>query len=55
MHALNGAVTIYDRRRKQDIANKLMQRWQRWEISNFDYLMQVSIHMKVPLATYGTW
>ena len=32
---------VYDRRRKLDLAQKLQARWQRWELSNFDYLMQV--------------
>ena len=31
---------VLDRRRKLDAAAKLQQRWQRWELSNFDYLMQ---------------
>lgn len=33
-------VAVLDRRRKLDAAAKLQQRWQRWELSNFDYLMQ---------------
>ena len=37
----NSGLVVYDKRRKQDMANKLMHRWQRWEISNFDYIMQV--------------
>ncbi len=41
IQALNNAVVVYDKRRKQDTANKLMHRWLRWEISNFDYIMQV--------------
>ena len=33
-------VAVLDRRRKLELAAKLQQRWQRWELSNFDYLMQ---------------
>ena len=32
---------VYDKKRKAELAAKLAQRWQRWELSNFDYLMQV--------------
>ena len=32
---------IFDKKRKGELAAKLSQRWQRWELSNFDYLMQV--------------
>lgn len=38
---MNNGLLVYDKKRKQDMANKLMHRWQRWEISNFDYIMQV--------------
>ena len=32
---------VFDKKRKGELAAKLSQRWQRWELSNFDYLMQV--------------
>lgn len=34
---------VFDKKRKAELAAKLAQRWQRWELSNFDYLMQVAI------------
>jgi hypothetical protein len=33
-------VAVLDRRRKLEAAARLQQRWQGWELSNFDYLMQ---------------
>ncbi|KAK9836952.1 hypothetical protein WJX81_002248 [Elliptochloris bilobata] len=33
---------VLDRRKKLELAAKLQQRWQRWELSNFDYLMQLN-------------
>ena len=41
LQRVNAHLTVYDRKRKQDVAYRLQQRWQRWEISNFDYIMQV--------------
>ena len=41
LQSVAGHVAMFDRKRKQEMALKLQQRWQRWEISNFDYLMQV--------------
>ena len=35
---------VFDKKRKGELAAKLSQRWQRWELSNFDYLMQVGPH-----------
>ena len=35
---------VFDKKRKTELAAKLTQRWQRWELSNFDYLMQVYSH-----------
>ena len=35
---------VFDKKRKGELAAKLSQRWQRWELSNFDYLMQVYLH-----------
>lgn len=43
LHSLSGSIQVYDRKRKQDAALKLQQQWQRWEISNFDYLMQLNL------------
>ena len=34
---------VFDKKRKAELAAKLAQRWQRWELSNFDYLMQVAV------------
>lgn len=42
MAGVTQRIAIMDRKRKQEMAHKLSQRWQRWEISNFDYLMSVS-------------
>ncbi len=35
-------VAELDRKRKADLASRLTARWQRWELSNFDYLMQLN-------------
>lgn len=37
-------IAVLDRRRKLEAAARLQQRWQRWELSNFDYLMQACPH-----------
>ena len=45
-------IAVLDRRRKLDAAAKLQQRWQRWELSNFDYLMQArsrALHQTLPV------
>jgi hypothetical protein len=42
--AANGRIAVFDRRRKLDLALKLQARWQRWELTNFDYLMQAPLH-----------
>lgn len=34
-------IAVFHRKRKIELALKLQQRWQRWELTNFDYLMQV--------------
>lgn len=34
-------IAVLDRKRKLEAAARLQQQWQRWEISNFEYLMQV--------------
>jgi hypothetical protein len=33
---------VYDRRKKVELAERLAARWRRWEITNFDYLMQLN-------------
>lgn len=38
---VNPRIAVFDRKRKIELALKLQQRWQRWELTNFDYLMQV--------------
>ena len=38
---VSGAVEI-DRKRRAESAARLAARWARWEISNFDYLMQLN-------------
>lgn len=48
LHSISGSIVVFDRKRKQDMAQKLQQKWQRWEISNFDYLMQVGSSREWP-------
>ena len=40
--AASPRTVVFDKKRKAELAAKLAQRWQRWELSNFDYLMQVT-------------
>lgn len=47
LQRVSSHLTVFDRKRKQDTANRLQQRWQRWEISNFDYIMQVGLFVAV--------
>ena len=42
--AASPRTAVFDKKRKAELAAKLAQRWQRWELSNFDYLMQVTTH-----------
>ena len=42
IHAISKRITVYECKRKQDEAMRLQALWQRWEISNFDYLMKAS-------------
>ena len=37
---ITGRITIMDRKRKLELAGRLQLRWQRWEMTNYDYLMQ---------------
>jgi hypothetical protein len=39
--AASPRIAVFDRKRRVELALKLQQRWQRWELTNFDYLMQV--------------
>jgi len=39
---LAASALVYDRRKKVELAERLAARWRRWEISNFDYLMQLN-------------
>ena len=39
---------LLDRKRKLEQVFRMQQRWQRWEISNFEYLMRVR---RLPVST----
>ena len=41
IHNVTSRIVIMDRKRKLESAARLQLRWQRWEITNYDYLMQV--------------
>lgn len=45
IHSITGRIAIMDRKRKLEMANRLQLRWQRWEMTNYDYLMQVLCHL----------
>ena len=49
--AASPRIAVFDRKRKIELAMKLQQRWQRWELTNFDYLMQVCICEHVSVAS----
>lgn len=42
VHNITGRIAIMDRKRKLEMAGRLQLRWQRWEMTNYDYLMQAS-------------
>jgi len=42
---ITGRITIMDRKRKLEMAGRLQLRWQRWEMTNYDYLMQANTAM----------
>ncbi len=42
VRAAGPRVAELGRKRKADLAGRLTARWQRWELSNFDYLMQLN-------------
>ena len=54
--AASPRTAVFDKKRKAELAAKLAQRWQRWELSNFDYLMQVITHTiaHIALSVYAT-
>lgn len=54
--AASPRTVVFDKKRKAELAAKLAQRWQRWELSNFDYLMQVTCAPTLcpPSCTYRT-
>ncbi|DBA78126.1 TPA: hypothetical protein ACH3X2_008097 [Trebouxia sp. C0005] len=39
---ITGRIAIMDRKRKLEMAGRLQLRWQRWEMTNYDYLMQLN-------------
>ena len=41
IHNITSRIVIMDRKRKLETAARLQLRWQRWEVTNYDYLMQV--------------
>lgn len=41
VHNITSRIVIMDRKRKLETAARLQLQWQRWEITNFEYLMQV--------------
>lgn len=45
VHNITGRIAIMDRKRKLEMAGRLQLRWQRWEMSNYDYLMQASCQL----------
>lgn len=43
IRSMASRVTVLDHKQKVDAANRLQQRWQRWELSNYEYLMLVRL------------
>ena len=43
IHNITGRIVVMDRKRKLEMAARLQIRWQRWELSNYDYLMKVKV------------
>ena len=43
VHSITSRIVIMDRKRKLESASRLQLRWQRWELTNFEYLMQVTL------------
>lgn len=42
VHNITGRIAVMDRKHKLEMAGRLQLRWQRWEMTNYDYLMQAS-------------
>ncbi len=43
IRSMASRVTVLDQKQKVDAAHRLQQRWQRWELSNYEYLMLVRL------------
>ena len=43
IHNITSRIAVLDRKRKLEMAGRLQLRWQRWEMTNYDYLMQVAL------------
>lgn len=54
VHNITGRIAIMDRKRKLEMAGRLQLRWQRWEMSNYDYLMQASHYLRYVTLFYFT-
>ena len=50
IRSMASRVTVLDQKQKVEAANRLQQRWQRWELSNYEYLMLVRPWRRRPLA-----
>ena len=50
IRSMASRVTVLDQKQKVDAANRLQQRWQRWELSNYEYLMLVRLWISCPLV-----
>ena len=54
IHSNTGRIVIMDRKRKLEMANRLQLRWQRWEMTNYYYLMQACHSMYTPVLLFAT-
>ena len=52
IRSMASRVTVLDQKQKVDAANRLQQRWQRWELSNYEYLMLVRLWRCSPLIRF---
>ena len=52
IRSMASRVTVLDQKQKVDAANRLQQRWQRWELSNYEYLMLVRLWRCCPLVRF---
>ena len=55
IHSITGRIAIMDRKRKLEMANRLQLRWQRWEMSNYEYLMQACYSSACPVLFKASW